>query len=149
MTTTPALDPDQEFVRMMVDHHQGMISLANTALERNSSEHTKVAARDMRRKQMAEQERMVAMLKKDYGEDKMPMVMPSNARMIADVAARTGVDLDRTFRERVIAHHEEALNMISGYEPKFTKPAVRTLARNMKADQQKEIRALKSELSKM
>lgn len=149
MISTPARDPDQEFVRMMVDHHQGMISLADTALAKNPSEHTGVRARDMRRKQLVEQTRMVAMLKKDYGDDKMPMLMGSNARMISEVASKTGVELDRTFREKVVAHHEEALEMIADYESKLTKPAVRTLARNMKAEQQKEIRELKSEPSKM
>lgn len=149
MTSTPARDPDQEFVRMMVDHHQGMIALADAALAKNPSEHTAVRARDMRRKQLVEQTRMVAMLKKDYGEDKMPMLMESNARMISEVASRTGVELDRTFRERAVAHHEEALEMITDYETKLTKPAVRTWARQMKVDQQKEISELRSELGKM
>ncbi len=149
MSSTPAKDADQEFVRMMVDHHQGLLALSDTALARNPSEQIRMDAREMKQKQTAEQKRMLTMLKSDYGEDKMPMVMPSNARMVSDVASKTGVGLDRAFRENVIAHHEEALKMVNDYEPRFTKPAVRTMAAKMKADQQKEIAKLKSELGKM
>ncbi len=39
--------------------------------------------------------------------------------------------------------------MVDDYMPKFTKPAVRTMATKMKADQQKEIAELKSELKEM
>ena len=149
MTSAPAKDPDQEFVRMMVDHHQGLIALADTALAMKPSEHIRMDAREMSQKQRAEQKKMIAMLKADYGEDKMPMIMPSNAAMISEVASKAGKELDKTFRKTVIAHHEEALKMVDDYMPKFTKPAVRTMATKMKADQQKEIAELKSELKEM
>lgn len=145
----PARDPDQEFVRMMVDHHQGLIDMADTALARNPSEQVRNEAREMRQKQSAEQKRMIDMLKAQYGEDKMPMVMPSNAAMISEVASKSGRDLDRTFREKVIAHHEEALRMVADYQPRFTRPEVRSMAAMMKADQEKEIVELRAELAKM
>ncbi|MBA3340330.1 MAG: DUF305 domain-containing protein [Gemmatimonadaceae bacterium] len=149
MASTPARDPDQEFLRMMVDHHNGLLAMADTALAKNPSEHIRMDVREMKQKQAPEMKRMVGMLKNDYGEDKMPMVTPSNAQMISEVASKSGTDLERTFREKVIAHHEEALKMIGDYEPKFTRPAVRTMAAKMKSDQQKEIAELKSELNRM
>lgn len=102
----------------------------------------------MKQKQAAEQKRMLDMLKSDYGEDKMAMVLPSNAKMISEVATKSGSNVDRTFRENVIAHHEEALKMISDYEPRFTKAAVRSMAARMKSEQQKEITKLRSELGR-
>lgn len=149
MQSTPARDADQEFVRMMVDHHQGLIALADTALSKNPSEHIRMDAREMAGKQRAEQKKMIAMLKQDYGEDKMPMIMPGNAQMISDIAPKAGKDFDRAFREKVIAHHEEALKMVDDFMPRFTRPAVRAMATRMKADQQKEIAELKSELKEM
>lgn len=149
MGTTPAKDADQEFIRMMVDHHQGMIDMADTALAKNGSEHTRMDAREMLGKQTQEQKKMLDMLKSDYSETKMPMVMPSNAQMISELASKSGKDLDKTFKEKVIAHHVEAIKMIDDYTPKFTKPAVRTMAAKMKKDQQAEIADLKSELKKM
>jgi len=147
MTSTPAKDADQEFVRMMVDHHQGLIVLADTALARNPSAQVRTGAREMRQKQLAEQKKMIDMLKRDYAEDKMPMVMTSNARMISDVSSKTGADFDRAFRSNVIAHHEEALKMVRDFEPRFTKPAVRTMATKMKADQTREIAKLRSAMN--
>ena len=149
MTSTPAKDADQEFVRMMVDHHEGMIAMADTALAKNPSQGVRADATKMKTKQAAEQKKMIDMLKSDYAEDKMPMVMPSNAQMISQIASKSGADLDKTFREQVIAHHEEGLKMLSDYESKLTKPAVRTMATKMKSDQQKDITELKSKLSSM
>lgn len=145
----PARDADQEFVRMMVDHHQGLINLVDAALARNPSEEVQSEAREMRQKQTAEQKRMIDMLKTEYAEDKMPMVMPGNAAMISEIASKSGRDLDRTFREKVIAHHEEALRMVTDYESRFTRPDVRSMAATMKAEQEKEISELRAELAKM
>ena len=147
MQTTPAKDADQEFLRMMVDHHQGLIDMSDTALAKNPSEHIRMDAREMGQKQRAEQKQMTGMLKSDYNEDKMPMVMPSNASMISEVASKSGGDLEKTFRENVIKHHEEALKMIDDYMPKGTKPALKSMAAKMKSDQQKEIAELKKELN--
>lgn len=149
MNATPAKDPDQEFVRMMVDHHQGLVEIADATLAKNPSDHVRKDATAMKQKQAAEQKMMISILKSDYGEDKMAMAMPANASAVSAVASKTGADLDRTFREKVIAHHEEALKMVDDYTPKFTKPAVRTMAAKMKSDQQKEIAKLKSELKAM
>lgn len=148
MTSTPARDADQEFLRMMVDHHQGLIVLSDTTLAKNPSQAVASEARELRQKQAAEQKDMSDMLKADYSEDKMPMLMPSNEQMIAQVASADRSTVDRVFREKVIAHHEEALKMIADFETRFTKPAVRTMAAKMKSDQQKEIAKLKSELGR-
>lgn len=147
MQTTPAKDADQEFLRMMVDHHQGLIEMGDTALAKNPSEHIRMDVREMGQKQRAEQKQMIGMLKSDYSEDKMPMVMPSNASMISEVASKSGADLEKTFRENVIKHHEEALKMIDDYLPKAVKPTLKSMATKMKSDQQKEIAELKKELS--
>jgi uncharacterized protein (DUF305 family) len=148
MKMPPAKDADQEFLRMMVDHHQGLMVLSDTTLAKNPSTAVASEARELRQKQAAEQKDMTDMLKADYAEDKMPMIMPSNQQMITQVASATGTAVDRTFREQVIAHHEEALKMIGEYESRFTKPAVRAMAAKMKSDQEKEIARLRAELGR-
>jgi uncharacterized protein (DUF305 family) len=67
--------------------------------------------------------------------------------MMSEVASKSGADLEKTFRENVIKHHEEALKMIDDYMPKGTKPALKSMAAKMKSDQQKEIAELKKELN--
>lgn len=37
MSTTPARDANQEFLRMMVDHHQGMLEMAHAAIKKASA----------------------------------------------------------------------------------------------------------------
>lgn len=148
MNMPPAKDADQEFLRMMVDHHEGLIVLSDTALAKQPSTGLATEARELRQKQAAEQKQMSDMLKADYAEDKMPMIMPSNQQMIVEVASSNGSAVNRIYREKVIAHHEEAIKMIGDYEARFTKPAVRSMAAKMKSDQQKEIARLKSELAR-
>lgn len=145
MNESPVRDADQEFLRMMVDHHQGMVVMADSAIAKGGA-HIKADAREMASKQAAEQKKMLGMLKSDYSDDKMPMVMPSNATMLQRLAGKTGAELDRQFRENVIVHHEEGLGMIEKYMTRLTRAEVRQMAEKMKADQTREIAELRSEL---
>jgi len=146
MDNTPARDADQEFLRMMTDHHQGMVEMADVALKKAATPKIKAHATRMRAAQVAEQQKMKAMLKADYGEDKMAMVSQSGASMVTMLSGASGAAFDRQFREHVIMHHEEALKMIDRFSPRFTKPEVKQMASKMKADQTKEIAQLKKEL---
>lgn len=148
MDQSPAKDADQEFVRMMVDHHEGMIAMSDSLIAKNPPADVKADAEKMRSKQKTEQQQMTAMLKTDYAEDKMPMVMSSNASMISDVASKTGADAGKAYRENTIKHHEEGIKMIDDYMSRLTKPAVKQMAAKMKDDQTREIAELKSKLAK-
>ena len=53
MQKTPARDADQEFLRMMVDHHQGMLEMADTALKKTASSRVRAEATSMRAAQTA------------------------------------------------------------------------------------------------
>lgn len=145
MQQTPAKDADQEFLRMMVDHHQGIVVMADSAIRHGSAD-IKRDAEEMKKKQIPEQEKMKSILKSAYGEDKMAMVMPSNQPMISSLSGKPGAAFDRKFRENVIAHHEEALKMIADFTRRLTRPDVKDMAAKMKADQTREIAELKQEL---
>jgi len=148
MQTTPAKDADQEFLRMMVDHHEGMIAMSDTALAKNPPADVRADAEKMKAKQKSEQEKMSAMLKSDYSEDKMPMVMASNTQMIADIASKNGADAGKAFRENTIKHHEEGIKMIDDFMARLTKPALKDMATKMKQDQTREMGELKAKLAK-
>lgn len=141
-----AKDADQEFLRMMVDHHQGMVAMADTALRKGASPHIKADATKMRAAQIAEQGKMKAMLKASYGEERMAMVSKDNESMIAMLSGASGAAFDRQFREHVIMHHEQALKMIDQFSPRLASPELRQMAAKMKADQTKEIAELRREL---
>lgn len=146
MDNSPARDADQEFLRMMVDHHQGMVEMADIALNKAGSSQVKADATKMRAAQVAEQEKMKAKLKKDYGEDKMAMVSKDSRSMISMLSGGSGAAFDKSFREHVIMHHEGALKMIDQFSPRLKKAEVKQMAAKMKSDQTKEIAKLRKDL---
>lgn len=134
-----AKDADQEFLRMMVDHHEGMIQMATAAMTKGSTPTVQGDAHKLHTKQADEQKQMQSMVQASYGETVTPMVMPSNKAMNDSLQAKTGTDYDRTFYANVIAHHREGIKMTDDLLPKLTRPDVKQMAEKMKADQQREI----------
>lgn len=140
MNASPARDADQEFLRMMVDHHEGLTAMLGPALEKASSATARADAKKVHDKQDQEQARMLAMLKSAYGETKEPMVTPGNKSMMDDLAnTPAGAAYDRKMYEHTIMHHEEGVKMVNDFLPRLTNPELKQMAQKMKDDQQKEI----------
>jgi uncharacterized protein (DUF305 family) len=135
----PAKDANHEFLRMMTDHHEGLVRMATAAMTKASQTSTQGDAHQLHTKQADEQKQMTTMVQSLYGETLTPMVLPSNQAMIDSLAAKTGADYDRTFYRNVIAHHREGLKMTDEHMGHLTNPEVKQMAEKMKADQQKEI----------
>ena len=145
MSTAPR-DADQEFLRMMVDHHEGMVAMADTALKKAGSAGVRSDATKMRAKQKEEQQKMQDMLRAQYNEDKMPMVTPGNASMVTMMAGAAGPAFDRQFREHVIMHHQEAIKMVDEFQSRLTNAELKQMAEKMKTDQTKEIAEMRRKL---
>jgi uncharacterized protein (DUF305 family) len=139
MNRPPAKDGDHEFLRMMSDHHEGLIQMATAAMTKASTPAAQGDAHKLHTKQAEEQKQMLGMVQTSYGETVTPMVMPSNKAMNDSLQSKTGAEYDRTFYANVVAHHREGIKMIDDMMPKLTKPDVKQMAEKMKADQQKEI----------
>jgi uncharacterized protein (DUF305 family) len=139
MNRPPARDADQEFLRMMVDHHQGLVQMATAAMTKASQSATQGDAHNLHTKQADDQKKMIAQVQSQYGETLLPMVLPSNKAMIDSLAAKSGAEYDRTFYRNVIAHHREGIRMTDEFLPRLTKADVKQMAERMKAEQQKEI----------
>jgi uncharacterized protein (DUF305 family) len=146
MASTPARDADQEFLRMMIDHHEGMIVMADTALKKGATADVRSDATKMRTKQKDEQQKMQAMLRAQYSEDKMPMITPGDASMATMLAGASGAAFDRSFREHVVMHHEAGIKMIDQFSPRLTNAELKQMATKMKADQTREIAELRKKL---
>jgi uncharacterized protein (DUF305 family) len=141
-----ARDADQEFARMMVDHHQGMIVMAQQAMERGSTDAVKNEAHQMHQKQETEQKELLALLQREYQDTHQPTVMPSNQAMADSLSAKQGADYDMAFRMHTIAHHREGIQMIDQFLPRLMRPELRSMAERMKADQQADIQKLEREM---
>jgi uncharacterized protein (DUF305 family) len=146
MAMDSAQDPNQQFLRMMVDHHQGLIVMAEQAMSRGSTEAVKAEAREMHTKQAGEQGQMRTMLRTQHSDDHAPTVMPQHQGMIDSLAVKQGTDYDMAFRMNVIQHHREGIQMTDQHMPHLTQPDLRSMAERMKADQQADIQKLESEM---
>ncbi len=139
MNRAPAKDADHEFLRMMSDHHEGMIQMGTAAMTKGSNPTVQGDAHRLHTKQLDEQKRMLSIVQSSYGEAVMPMAMGSNKAMMDQLNAKSGTEYDRAFYSTVVAHHREAVKMVNDFLGRLTKPDVKQMAEKMKADQQKEI----------
>jgi uncharacterized protein (DUF305 family) len=139
MATMQAKDGNHEFLRMMSDHHEGLIQMATPAMDKASAQTTKDDAHMLHTKQAAERDTMVAMVQREYQEQHTPRPPAKNQAQADSLNALSGSEYDRTFYRLVVEHHREGIGMIDQHMSHLTNPSVRQMAEKMKADQQKEI----------
>jgi uncharacterized protein (DUF305 family) len=141
-------NPDQDFLRMMSDHHKGLIAMVHLTVESKDKITTKPIAARLDKAQDAELDKMVTMLEKDFKDPYAPKMMPDNQAMLDELKGKTGAEFDKTFLTNIIKHHEGALKMIDEYLPKAKSPAIKAMAEKMKAVQSKEIAEFQAKLAK-
>ncbi len=78
-------DPNRDFLRMMSDHHKGLIAMAHQTIENKEKLAVKDIARRLDTKQDQELEKMNTMLETDYKDAYAPKVMPDNQQMVDDL----------------------------------------------------------------
>lgn len=134
-----AKDADNEFLRHMVDHHEGLVQMATAAMTKASKSATQGDAHNLHTKQAAERDSMVALLRSSYNDSHTPTVLEKNRAQNDSLQRLSGAEYDRTFYRLVVDHHREGIAMIESMLPRLTKPDVKAMAEKMKADQQKEV----------
>lgn len=139
-------DADHDFLRMMSDHHKGLILMAHETIESKDKLGVKPIAKRLDNAQDAELDKMSTMLEKDFKDPYEPKVTSSNQMMADELKGKTGAAYDQTFLKNVIAHHEEAIKIIDGYLPKSKNATVKSMAEAMKAMQSKEIVEFRAKL---
>ena len=135
----PAKDADHDFLRKMVDHHEGLIQVATVAMTKASRTATQGDAHALHTKQAAERDSMLAKIRTTYSETHTPMVMEKTKAQNDSLQQRSGPEYDRTFYRIVVEHHREGIAMIDSIMPRLTRDDVKRMAEKMKADQRKEI----------
>lgn len=166
-----AMPFDQQFIDMMVPHHEGAIEMAKIAETRAARPEIKAMARDILATQAAEIDQMKRWRAAWYGSAetppmaRMPMVegmamspggghnghagTPSDpARtmdMAADVAAlrSAGEPFDRAFIDAMISHHDDAVAAARAADSRAERPEIKQLARAIQAAQTREIDQMK------
>ena len=132
-------DPDRDFLRMMSDHHKGLVEMAHMTKEQKPASSAAADASKLDTKQDAELDKMQTMLEKTFKDPYTPRVSADNQAMIDQLRGKTGGDYARTFYQNIVKHHQQAVTMVDEYLPKSKNPTVKQMAEKMKADQTKEI----------
>ena len=141
-------NPDQDFLRMMSDHHKGLVLMSHETIERKEQLGVKEDARKLDREQDEELDKMGAMLKNFFNDSYEPKASAENKSMVDAMQPLKGATYDSTFRENVIKHHRQGIQMMDEFYPKVTRPEIKSMIDTMKAAQQKEIDEMQRKLGR-
>lgn len=133
-------DADTQFAQLMIIHHQGAIEMAELAIEQASSAEVKALAERIQSAQGPEIDLMTGWLN-SWGEDTshdmgmddmdmggMDMDGMSQADVMAELENLEGVEFDQAFLERMIAHHQGAIEMAEQEKADGANPDAMALA---------------------
>lgn len=132
-------DADQEFLRMMIDHHEGLIVMMDEAMDRASSAPAKADAKRLHDKQHDGRDRMLGILKSAYNDNHVPTVMADAKAMNDSLQRKSGAAYDRDMYGHIVMHHQEGVKMVDEYLPRLKRADVRQLAQQMRTEQTREI----------
>ena len=137
---------DRRFLRMMSDHHEGLVQMGRQAAAQAQDAQVKAMAQRLADKQQREQQDILRMLQMHYGENHQPMVIPENRVQMEQLSRYQGAEYDREFLELTIHHHNDGVMMIHLMRPGFQRQDVRAMANRMEEEQMREVREMKQML---
>ena len=140
-------DPEIDFLKMMIVHHEGAISMAKVELEAGKDDSLKRTAQKVINDQQAEIEELKTILNSlstDNTDPAFTMEQMDNMKKggkAADVQMITG-DIDNDFATLMIIHHQGAIDNSSAYLHHGNNSQIKTKATNMINMQTMEIQEL-------
>lgn len=146
---------DQQFIDMMVPHHQGAVAMANIALLRAEHQEIKDLAGGIVQGQTSEIDQMKAWRLAWYGSDQTPAMdqMPMLHEMGGQVMSMGTMSMaqevetlrnapqpfDRAFIDAMIPHHQSAIDAARLATQYAVHQEIKDLAQTIIRDQQREI----------
>jgi len=140
-------DPEIDFAKMMIMHHQGAIGMANVELEAGKNDSLKHIAQNIITEQQAEIQELNNLLinlavdnsDPDFSIEQMNNM--TKGGKTADIQIITG-DIDNDFATLMIVHHQGAIDNASSYLHHGNNSMLKTMATSMVTSQTKEIQEL-------
>lgn len=137
---------DREFLRMMSNHHEGLVQMGRQAAQRAQDPQVRGLAQRLADEQAREQQEMLRILREHFRETHQPMVMPENRVQIEQLLRYQGAEYDREFLQLTIHHHNDGMMMIHLMRPRFAHQDVRAMANRMEEQQMREAREMEGML---
>ncbi len=147
MAMPPTNDPEIDFVKMMIMHHQGAINMANVELQAGANDSLKRTAKKIITEQQAEIAQfntILAGLAIDNSDPSFAIEQMNNMMKggkVADEQIITG-DIDNDFATLMIVHHQGAIDNASAYLHHGNNAQLKTMATNIVNSQVMEIQEL-------
>ena len=146
---TTTAEYDQNFIDMMVTHHQAAIDMAKVAQRKGEHAEIKQLANDIVSAQDSEIARMKGWRKQWYGSDQIPAgtmgMMSGMGGMNVDLTQLENAQpFDKAFIDAMIPHHQSAIEMAKEAQTKAKHQEIKDLAGEIITAQQKEIDQMKA-----
>ena len=140
-------DPEIDFAKMMMIHHQGAINMGSVQIQEGKNNSLKRFSQKMIAAQQMEIQELTTILTGETVNNSVPeFTMEQMDHMmkmdqVSDVQFITG-DLDNDFATLMILHHNSAIENSESYLMHGTNAELKTMAHKMIDDQKKEIKEL-------
>jgi uncharacterized protein (DUF305 family) len=140
-------DPEIDFAKMMIMHHQGAINMANVELQVGKNDSLKRTAQKIITEQQSEIVQLNNILTglsvdnadPSFSAEQMDNMMKGSK--VADIQVITG-DIDNDFATLMVIHHQGAIDNASAYLHHGNNTQLKTMATNIVNAQVKEIQEL-------
>jgi len=133
-------DPDQRFLREMIDHHEGLIYLVHEAMQRPISEKAHAVLDGFDVTEDAEKREMSEALQSFFGDSYQGTPTKHDRRAADSVLRQSGsTTFDRMASAFVISHHRRGIKLVDAFLPHIKRPRVRELAVGIKQKERREI----------
>ena len=150
MMKTAGADISDTWVKMMIEHHRGAISMSRTVLAQSPPAEVRKMAETIIAKQTAENAKLTGLLS---GRPANPASMgpyhTAMAAMDSEMMAAPGANVAEMYLRKMLAHHKGALALSEIVLARSSDPKVKEAAAAVKADQTKEVRDTEAMLARM
>ena len=138
-----AADFDQQFLAMMIPHHQMAVDMARECVQQATHGELKNLCRQIASKQREEIGRMSSWVdswyKRQPGAKPSPSMMKQTQKSMREMKAMTGAEYEVRFMNEMSKHHREALKEVEPCLSRASHGELKGLCTTIAADQKKEI----------
>jgi len=150
MASAVGADVSDTWVRKMIEHHEGAIAMAESAVAQGKDPEVIAIARRMAAQQRQEVEEMRRLIREGAAPDPASArpYLAAETQMHDRMMAARGSNAAETFLRQMIPHHQGAIDMSRIVLEQGRDERVSAIARRIVADQGKEIAEMEAMLER-